>query len=417
LTDLRSETSDVLITPQLRARIPREPDYQAESEAFRDLSASLASGSAAVVDTLAGLAFRLCHADSAGITLRDVDEDGALIFRHISVAGELAGLTRTTDHYQLMEAASPDGTIGAPRLLDRPGRALKYLETLAPRLYEALVVPIAASGQEIGSIWVASNTPERQFDSHDVDLLETLGQIAASVVMQQAALEAATHAVLEREELLSIGSHELRNPLTTVVGFASRLARRDDLPEDAQEEVRLVARESDRLRRIIDDFFDLAKLESSAFSLDRQPVDLVELLHEQVTALRIRHPDVAVDEEFDDLPDLQTDASRVAQILGNLLENAAKDGGEDPQITTRLFRDGDVHIEVTDRGLGIPASEHERIFDRSYRLHQRDGATREGLGIGLYIAREFARRLGGSLTVESAPGQGSTFTLTLPLEA
>src|SRR5262249_29631209 len=162
---------------------------------------------------------------------------------------------------------------------------------------------------------------------------------------------------------------------------------------------------------------DLAKLESTGFRLDFQEVDLVELLHEQVAALRIRHPGVDITERFEGVPFVQADSSRVAQIVTNLLENAAKYGGETPTITVRLRTDAiAASIDVEDKGPGIPRGEQERIFDRSYRLGQRDGANREGLGLGLYISRELAERLGGSLTVYSAPGRGSTFTLRLPLE-
>ncbi len=96
------------------------------------------------------------------------------------------------------------------------------------------------------------------------------------------------------------------------------------------------------------------------------------------------------------------------------MENAAKYGGETPTITVRLRADHSAHIDVEDKGPGIPPDEQERIFDRAYRLRQRDGTDREGLGLGLYISRELAQRLGGSLTVDSEHGQGSTFTLTLP---
>jgi signal transduction histidine kinase len=104
----------------------------------------------------------------------------------------------------------------------------------------------------------------------------------------------------------------------------------------------------------------------------------------------------------------------VSQIVTNLLENAAKYGGERPVITARLRCGAEVHIDIGDRGPGIPLEEQERIFDRAYRLAQGVGSNREGLGLGLYISKEIAERLGGSLTVRSAPGQGSTFTLTLP---
>jgi two-component system phosphate regulon sensor histidine kinase PhoR len=100
------------------------------------------------------------------------------------------------------------------------------------------------------------------------------------------------------------------------------------------------------------------------------------LLHEQVTGFRMRHPFVPVEEEFEDVPFVRTDANRVAQIITNLLENAAKYGGDMPRITTRLrATPGSVHIDVRDGGLGIPLDEQERIFDRAYRLSQRVGQT------------------------------------------
>ncbi len=362
-------------------------------------------------------ALNLCRAGSAGVSLLRHDEDGNEIFRWVALAGayEAAGYGGRA----MSRTFSPSGTCldrGAPQLFDTPARHFTYLSAISPPMREALLVPLRYQDRDLGLIWVIAHDEATSFDSEDVRLLESLGQIAGPAAGHEEALEQAAQEIVIREELLSIGSHELRNPLTTVVGFTNRLAKREDLDAEAQEEIRLVAREANRLRKVIDDFFDLAKLESTAITFDFEEVDLVELLHEQVAGFRMRHPSVPVEEEFEDAPFIRTDPSRVSQIVTNLLENAAKYGGDLPRITTRLRATaGTVHIDVRDEGPGIPLDEQERIFDRAYRLSQRVGSNREGLGLGLYISRELAQRLGGSLTVASEPGHGSTFTLTLPV--
>jgi signal transduction histidine kinase len=410
-----TDLDEIIITAELQTRVPREPDYKAESEAFRELSESLGDGSAAVLDRIAATAALLCHADAGGVSLVTTDERGTPSLRVAAVDGALGIPPDLSAPYDL----TPSGAclrLGAPQLYERPSRHFTGLaEYLPASVTEILVVPIHTAGGDVGTVWIAAQDAARRFDAEDVRLLESLARVAAVVTVQQQTLEDAAHEVTRRNELLSIGSHELRNPLTTVVGFANRLARRDDLPEDAREEVSLVAREASRLRRILDDFFDLAKLESASFALDIDEVDVIELLHEQVAAVRMRHPFVAVEVAFEAAPFIHSDPSRVAQIVTNLLENAAKYGGPSPHITVRLRCDDDLRIEVQDGGVGIPLEEHERIFDRAYRLTQRDGTPREGLGLGLYISRPVAQRLGGALTVQSEVGRGSTFTLTLPL--
>lgn len=412
-TARRAQLDEVVITPQLYARVPREPDYQAESEAFRDLSAALLRGTSAAFETLASTALALCQAGSAGVTLLVDDHEGERVLRQAGGAGAFA----TTVGSTVPTAPSPSDVclrLGAPQLYEWPVRHFPMLESHVP-IIELLVVPVRSVQRDLGTIWIASHSADRHFDSEDVRLLESLAQTTAVVTMQQQALERAEQEVARRNELFSIGAHELRNPLTTVVGFTNRLARRQDLPAEAQEEVRLVAREAGRLRRILDDFFDLARLEGAVLNFDFDEVDVVQLLHEEVAGLRMRHPSIRVTEVLDGAPFIHSDASRVAQIITNLLENAAKYGGAEPVIAVHLRCGAALSIDVQDQGPGIPPEEQEHIFDRAYRLTRRDGSRREGLGLGLYISRELAQRLGGSLTVHSEPGRGSTFTLTLPL--
>lgn len=403
---------DVIVTSRLFSRAPREPDYKSESEAFQRLLASVVSGPKATFDTLASAALTLCRAGSAGVSLVTDDERGTPAFLLVAVAGEFASQAGRNIPRDL-SASSVCLDRDAPLLLDRPGRHFPYVDSTPP-ISESLIVPIKAGDRSLGTLWVALHNADHSLDAEDVRLLEGLARVAATAALQQRAIDGAEQEAMRRDELVAMGSHEVRNPLTTVIGFSSRLTRRDDLPEDAQEEIRLIAREASRLRKILGDFLDLSRLASASSIFEFEEVDLVELVHEQVAGFRLRHPATMINEEFEAAPFVYSDASRIAQIVTNLLENAAKYGGETPTITVRLRADHSAHIDVEDKGPGIPPDEQERIFDRAYRLRQRDGTDREGLGLGLYISRELAQRLGGSLKVDSEHGQGSTFTLTLP---
>jgi len=229
-------------------------------------------------------------------------------------------------------------------------------------------------------------------------------------------------AVKEAQELqrdtISIASHELRTPLTSVIGLGQHLARRltrAGADEPTIEMARSLTTEAFRLNAILDRWMGFAELQSGLASHVVEQVDLRECVERQVRAALERHMNMDVSADVPDAPvRLSTSPDKVAGILDNLLENAARYAGGDAHVVVSLRVEGArVRLTVSDDGPGIAEPHLSHLFERFYRG---EGRVKGGLGVGLYVSRALAEELGGLLTVESVVGQGATFILELPLE-
>jgi len=230
--------------------------------------------------------------------------------------------------------------------------------------------------------------------------------------------------VLERArtDFVATASHELRTPLTTVYGGARTLiARRDQLnPEQSERLLRMIEQESDHLVQIVDQLLVSAQLDRGALKLDESACDVAELCEGVVESARIRAP-TRIALEIDaphDIEPIRCDESLLRQVIVNLVENAIKYANGGGHIELRVSDEpARVRIDVSDDGPGIPASEQERIFEKFYRLDAGMKGGVGGSGLGLYISREIVTQMGGTLSVRSQPGEGSTFSVTLPRRA
>jgi signal transduction histidine kinase len=220
-------------------------------------------------------------------------------------------------------------------------------------------------------------------------------------------------------ELLASVSHEFRSPLHIILGYLE-LAREGAFgaySEALRDALDKIAWNGGHLLELVEGFLDLAKLETSMLKTER--VDVARLLRALVVdnELLIQSRPIALRTELAGrLPHVLAESAKLRVILQNLLTNALKftERGE-VVVSTDVPRADAVRIHVRDTGPGIPADARERIFELFQQLHPGD-LKRKGVGLGLALARRFARAMGGDLTVESAMGQGSTFTLTLPAE-
>ncbi|MGH2933311.1 MAG: sensor histidine kinase [Gaiellaceae bacterium] len=222
-----------------------------------------------------------------------------------------------------------------------------------------------------------------------------------------------------KSDFVATVSHELRTPLAAVYGAAMTLAGRDfGEREDLRRElVTQIAEQAERLSSIVDDILLVGRLEAGGLTLEPAPVEPGDVARAAAEAARIR-----VGEEMsvelrvaDRLPAIETDAGRLRQVLDNLLDNAVKYSPKSDRVDLRVEADDRwVRFVVADRGVGIPSSELDRIFEKFYRLdpHQTRGVS--GTGLGLYVCRELVERMEGRISVESIPGRGSAFTVELP---
>jgi PAS domain S-box-containing protein len=223
-----------------------------------------------------------------------------------------------------------------------------------------------------------------------------------------------------KSDFVSTVSHELRTPLAAIYGAALTLRRPDLLLGDDQREslLTVIANEADRLARTVNDILWTSRLDAETLHVAIGRCDASALARDVVAAARIHLPtNVAL--EFaaaEDIPPVAADADKVRQVLANLVDNAVKyspDGGRVDVSIEQL--DTLVRFSVRDSGLGIPAAEQERIFDKFYRLDPEMTRGVGGTGLGLYICRELIRRMDGRIWVESKEGSGSRFSFELPL--
>jgi signal transduction histidine kinase len=223
-----------------------------------------------------------------------------------------------------------------------------------------------------------------------------------------------------RADFVATAAHELRTPLAAVYG-AVRTLRRDDqeLPPDVTEQfLEMIENEAERLRLVMDQLLVSAQLDREDIQVHHQAVDLRELCDSVVGSVAVRKPET-IELAVDCPPPgvrVNADPERLRQVLANLVDNAIKYSPGGGRVDVRVFeRSGSGVIEVEDHGLGIPAHEHRRIFEKFYRLDPSMTRGIGGSGLGLYISRELVQLMGGLLTVTSRLGEGSTFTVALPL--
>jgi signal transduction histidine kinase len=216
---------------------------------------------------------------------------------------------------------------------------------------------------------------------------------------------------LERNFLMRV-THELRTPVTAISGHVQAMNEGLVGPEDLDASLGAVGEEVRRIGRLVDDLLDLTRLEAHQFRLVREEVGLEALLEQAANSFRdrARANDVNFDALTGGAPTILSDGDRVLQVVSNLLDNAFRWTPRDGTVTLSYANaNGTTAIHISDTGPGIPRADQDAVF---HPFYSRRGEG--GTGLGLSIGRELAHALGGRLTVESEPGQGTTFTLSLP---
>jgi len=222
-----------------------------------------------------------------------------------------------------------------------------------------------------------------------------------------------------KNDLIATVSHELKTPLSSMrVLVDTLLAGRVRDEGQAGEYFQLIAKENERLSRLIDNFLTFSRMERNKVAFEREPVRVAEVIAPAVAAVRDRFdaPGCRLDVDVaDDVPMIVGDRGALVTVLLNLLDNAHKYTGQQKQVTVRARRqDGGVRIEVRDNGVGLSRRAVRRVFDRFYQVDQHLSRGAGGCGLGLSIVRFVVGAHGGDIEVASRPGEGSTFTVVLP---
>jgi PAS domain S-box-containing protein len=288
---------------------------------------------------------------------------------------------------ELLDGVLATGTpfVGAeiPVTLDRAGRR----ETA---YFNLVYAPARTPGGEIGGVIAVATEVSEQ-----VQLRERAEQ--------------------DRQQFIAMVTHELRNPITSLLGYAQLMKRRERYDARAME---TIIAQAQRLERLTVDLRESVHSQLGALAIMPGPVDVRSLVLaavEQAQATTEAHTIIA--EMPDTLPSARWDGQRIAQVLGNLLLNAIKYSEGGP-VHVRVTDEGEfARIAVVDHGIGIPPDALSRIFEPFYRAQNAASGSRRGMGLGLTISKALTEAHGGEMTIESHIGEGSTFTLTLPYNA
>jgi signal transduction histidine kinase len=287
-----------------------------------------------------------------------------------------------------------------------------------------LAAPLLQGARSIGMLSLVRREPD-SFSQDEVELTTLLGRLVASAVQNIRAYEAERKTVEElrrlsalRADFVSLVSHELRTPMAAVIGSARtlQLRWRELSVEQRESFLELIAGETGRLADLISDVLDTSRIEAGTFSFRFAEVDVGGLVRDSVAAAQAGQDEVRVVAEVrEPLPQVRGDAERLRQVLTNLIDNAIKYSPAGGDVEVRAYReDGRLRVDVSDQGPGIAKDDQRLIFEKFGRVS--GGTARPGTGLGLFIARSIAEAHGGVLEVASAPDQGSTFTLELPLD-
>ena len=220
-----------------------------------------------------------------------------------------------------------------------------------------------------------------------------------------------------KDEMISSVSHEMRTPLTAMLGFIEYLLENPVEPEQQREFLQTVHRETERLNDLVSNFLDLQRLQAQLETYQFEKVSVCALLQEMVQLFAMASKKHPVRLECPaGLPEIRGDARRLQQVLKNLLSNAIRYSPEGGEIVTGARLEGDkVKIWVQDQGLGIPPQALNKIFNRFYRVDDSARRIPGGIGLGLALVREVIRAHDGKVWVESTVGRGSTFYFTVPV--
>lgn len=401
-------------------------------------------------ETLANIA-RLAMPELGAWCMVDV-LTGEDTIRRLAVYHPSSALRSLVSELETQYPPADDDLIGAPRMaktqqpelvsevtpellqsLSRDKRHTEILRSLGFCSY--MIVPLKARGELLGAITFLAATGEQQYTPRDLLFAEDLAARAAAAMdnarlfqearqaREEAVAAVARAAIADRakNDFLATMSHELRTPLNAIAGYAEllELGMRGPINEQQKEAIHRIRKSQQHLLGIVNDILTFAKTETGRIPLNVESIQVCEAIASARFLLEPLLEERHIEFSTGDCPaeiSVLADRDRMQQVLVNLFSNAAKFSSSGGAVAVSCeARDHLVAILVVDEGRGIESSMHEAIFEPFVQLSTGLTRTADGSGLGLAISRELARLMGGDVTVESASGEGSTFTLTLPL--
>jgi PAS domain S-box-containing protein len=369
-------------------------------------------GDASIVDVLDGQKFVRCVANGAEPARDEVratlTSAGDLTWDSLSPAVDVIrrGRTEIVEHVDdaWLEAHEEDSA------------NLTSWQNLGVR--SMLIVPLTLGERTFGALTLLALNGRPSYGPDTSALAEKFASHASLALENARLYREARRATEGRDQVLSVVSHDLRNPISAIAMCASVL--RDNWAENTERENLLttIVQSTEWMNRLIQDLLDVASIEAGRLSLERRREGATSIVGKALRMFEVeasgRHIELSSQAPAD-LPALNVDASRIVQVLGNLLRNALKFTPDGGRIAVRAEpRSGNVVFAVSDTGPGIPAADQPRVFDRYW--HSRRTANKRGTGLGLSIAKGIIEAHGGRMWLESIPGKGSTFFFSIPAE-
>ena len=332
-------------------------------------------------------------------------EDAPGGYRKVIRTGESELIRDVSDEFLSLIARDPDH--------------LDMLRTIGLR--STVCVPLTARGRVLGALSLSTNESRRLYGSSDLALAEDLGYRAAVAIDNARLYHEAQNAVRMRDQFLSIASHELKTPLTALLGNAQLLQRRaireSSFSARDQRALHVIADQAGRLNKMITALLDISRIELGQLSIVRAPMDLSALVCRVVAEMQPTLERHTIDYGDSGMPLwVEGDELRLEQVLHNLIGNAVKYSPAGGAVTVRVEqRESCACAVVQDQGIGIPANSVPQLFTRFYRADNVNPQNISGMGIGLFVVKEIITLHGGTVEVASQESLGSTFTICLPL--
>lgn len=310
----------------------------------------------------------------------------------------------------------------APHLLRFEARSEEHLEILTQLGLRSLIcVPLSARGRTLGSITFFLSRSGDSYSERDLEFAIELGLRAGLAVDNARLYEETKEAVRARDVFLTVASHELKTPLTSMLLAVQSIVRgartnpKTLAPDRLLPKLAIVDRQGHRLAQLINQLLDISRITAGRLVLDLEDLDLSELCRDVVArhTYDLRATGCAVTLHADTPVHGRWDRSRIDQVITNLLSNAMKFGHGKPIDVTVTATSTRASLTVRDHGIGIAVADQARLFQRFERAVS--SRYYGGFGMGLWISRKIAESFGGTIRVESRPSEGSTFTVELPL--